>query len=545
MNIVLKALIVFTLFTKIVFAIEPIVTADADKRSVYSGESVNITLTVTANKDAKLDFTHLEDINGVKIVGRKSILSYDTVENGDKTEDIIEKGVVYTIKPKKDLKIPPFVIKVNDKEYKSEPIKISIIKDTKKEPPVKKVKKRDFIFKMVTNKKSVYEKEPFIVSVILKEPVEFASPRIKLEEPKFKNCKVTKLRIMPQNNHESEYITIIERYLVTPKKEGVISVEPITAEINMELTPQVESMFGFFGTQSQIKRIKSNPLKIAVSAKPTKAEIVGDYTINYHINKTKTAPNKQIVYRYKIQGEGDLSTFNEQDIKIDGVTIFPKDAKVNVEVKNGKVLSSYSKEYVFISDRDFTIPSIDIVAFSPKKRKLYRLSTKPIRITISSKKAAITSLLQNNSNSVAPKVNLNKKVIEKSTAPTTQKSVVKNSDIVETILDTNYYKQKLKELNNPYKSIGMLILGILLGVILTILMPKLIALIRTKDEKSELYGSYHEALNILYPHITESSDIEEMVKQLYEVTNGNREIKIDNKKLDKMVAKVIKSQNAL
>jgi len=545
MNRIFKVFILFILFTKLIFAIEPIVTADVDKSSIYSGESVDITLSVIANKDSKIEFTHLKDINGVKTVKRKSSVSYDTVENGDKTEDIVEKKIIYTIKPTKNLDISPFIVKVDDKEYKSEALKITIIKDTKKEEPIKKVKKREFLFKILTDKKNVYELEPFIVTILLKEPVELASPSIKIEEPKFKNCKVTKLRILPQNQHETDYITIMEQYLVTPKKEGVINVAPITAEINMQLTPQVESMFGFFGSQSQIKRLKSNSLKVSVSAKPQKAQIVGNYTIKQSINKTKTSPNKQIVYSYKIEGVGDLTTFNDKNIKIDGVTIFPKDAKVNLEIKDGKVISSYEKKYVFISDRDFTIPSINIKAFSPTKKRLYSLSLKPIHITVTSKKAAISNILLNNTNNPTKKESVSQSLPTNSAKSATTEKNVKDNTLVETVLDTKYYQEKLKKLENPINRLYMLILGIVIGILITILTPKLIALIRTKDEKSELYGSYHEALNILYPHITESSDIEEMVKQLYEVTNGNREIKIDNKKLDKMVAKVIKSQNAL
>jgi len=528
----LKIILLVILFTKSILAIEPIFTAEVDKSSIYSAESVDITLDLIANKDANITFTHMEDINGVEIIKRKSLISHDTVANGDKTEDIVEKKIIYTIKPKKNLKIEPFKVKVNNKIYKSNSLKISIIKDEKKPIVTKKAKAKKIIFKLITNKLNIYEGEPFIVTVILKEPVELASPDIKISEPKFKDCKVVKLHTLPPNNHESEYITIIENYLVTPKKSGLLNISPITAEINMQITPQVESMFGFFGAQSQVKRVKSNALKISILPKPKNVDIIGDYTIKYNINKTKTSANKQIVYSYEISGYGDLSTFKTQDIKINGVTIYPKDAKIKTVIKDQKVVSVYKKEYVLISDQDFTIPSIQINAFSPIKKKLYNLSVKPIHITIISKKA-INTILNNKDLSTN---SINTSNLAKKNIHNTQKNKENSTEIV---LDTKYYQKRIQELSNPLNSILTFILGVLTGVILTIYLPKLLQLIKVKDEKSQLYGSYHEALNILYPHITKSEDIEEMVKELYEVTNGNKEIKIDNKKLDKMVKDVL------
>jgi len=48
--------------------------------------------------------------------------------------------------------------------------------------------------------------------------------------------------------------------------------------------------------------------------------------------------------------------------------------------------------------------------------------------------------------------------------------------------------------------------------------------------------SFEEALKILYPHINESPEIENMVRKLYEIKEGNM-VEIDRKALDKLVAK--------
>ena len=47
--------------------------------------------------------------------------------------------------------------------------------------------------------------------------------------------------------------------------------------------------------------------------------------------------------------------------------------------------------------------------------------------------------------------------------------------------------------------------------------------------------SYDESLKVLYAHIGEDKEIEEMVRKLYAVKNGDKSVKIDNKKLKEMV----------
>jgi hypothetical protein len=542
MNKVFKNLALIALFIGNLFAIEPIFNVDVDKNKIYSQESVEITLSVLANKDAKIAFSHLTDIAGEKIIKRKAKSSFDTVDNGGKTEDTIEKLIIYTIKPKKNLTIPAMRVKVDGKVYKSEPIKITIIKDiakdTKEEPISKKVatKRRDFSFKMIANKTKVVANEPFIVTVKLKEPIELAAQKVRYRAPKFKDCKVVRVGSV-QKGRDTNYIYLIERYIVTPKKSGVVKIKPAVAEIDLQIAPAATSMFALVGNDQQTKTLKTNLLNIKVLEKPKNTLIVGEYKIKGFANKTQTGANKQINYTLIISGKGDLTTLDELDLKIDGVTIYPKDAKVTQAIKNNEVYSSYKKEYVLISDSSYTIPSFSINAYSPSKKRAYKLQTKPLHISIKSKESISEILKKENS---AKKTQTNISATKSNTIKQEQKVRVAKS--AETILDAKYYEQKINKLSNPLTKILYLFAGIAIGILLTIFTPKLIYLIRTKDEKSQLYGSYHEALNILYPHTTKSSDIEEMVKQLYEVTNGNNEITIDNNKLDKMVAKILKKQ---
>jgi uncharacterized membrane protein len=55
--------------------------------------------------------------------------------------------------------------------------------------------------------------------------------------------------------------------------------------------------------------------------------------------------------------------------------------------------------------------------------------------------------------------------------------------------------------------------------------------------KEKVYGN-DEALQILYPHINEDREIEEMVRQLYAKEHGDKHITIDKKALKELIKKV-------
>jgi len=119
------------------------------------------------------------------------------------------------------------------------------------------------------------------------------------------------------------------------------------------------------------------------------------------------------------------------------------------------------------------------------------------------------------------------------------KKVEKIEDI---LIDKNYYKKRYSKNIDIWYLVVIFVSGILVGIFAILLLPKYIRRRLQGSGENKLYGSYQEALNILYPHIDQDKKIEEMVKLLYEVVNGNKEVKIDEKALRKMVKRVKKNK---
>ena len=539
----MKYIIVFILFfSYFLWGFSPIVSLEVDKKNIYLGENVNVTLSIIADKkdEKKIKFVHREKLGGFKIIKRGGKDSYDTIADGDKTIDVVEKKIFYRVAPTKDTTIGPLNLFVGDKEYKTRAIKIKIIKDSslqakkeittskeqkentsKKEapkvaqkeitPPKPKIEdiKKEIKIKLSSNKKEVIEGEPFVVNVIYSEPMEASIGEIKYQPPSFKDFKLLKKeeKSVPLKNNLVRSI----KYALLPQKSGSFTISPAILSLNIA-NPLIPS-FGFVNATSQIENIYSNPLNIKVSNNIVPVDVIGNYKIDTQINKKITTANKQIVYYLTITGEGNLEELELPKLKIDNVTVYQDEPKITKEIRKNKFFTTYTQKYVFIAQNSFTIPSIKLQAYSPRFKKVYTLSTKPIDILVN-----------------------NPTLKNKFTLVST--NTTKASSEVNVVLDTKYYEEKLKKANSKTPLILAFIGGLLLGIFGFIFLPKLLRLIRFKKDKAPLYNSYEEALSILYPHTTKNKEYEEMVAMLYEIINGNKEIQIDSKKLNKLIKQI-------
>ena len=80
----------------------------------------------------------------------------------------------------------------------------------------------------------------------------------------------------------------------------------------------------------------------------------------------------------------------------------------------------------------------------------------------------------------------------------------------------------------------LLVLAFILGTLFMYLL-RYVPLAKFKREKSPYKES--EALKILYAHINESKEVEEMVRKLYARKNGDKSVVIDKKVLKMLVEK--------
>lgn len=348
----------------------------------------------------------------------------------------------------------------------------------------------EVLLTMKADKSSAFVGEPIVISVIISEKVGTVVDGNRYEKPDFSGFLVQEAK----NNTttiENGFKKTQLNYLLIPKNAGIFNIKPPKADISVQNGVQSLEFMGIIMQTSSpvVRHLTTQPLTIIVKPAPKNIDLVGDFTITATTNTTQSKANKPIVLTFKIEGNGVVDDMRDFDFGIDGVTTYSNKPKISQDFSNNTLKSSYQKEYIFVSDHNFTIPSKTITIFNPR-------TSSTIQKVIPSQNITIF-----NSN---PKVSC---------------EVISEHSINENDSETLLWFSSI---------IGFVVGAILISFVGWILF--------NKSKNHKIKPSKNELL-ILLPYARNDSEVDEMVRNLYAKQKGNKNIKIDNKKLKKLLRK--------
>jgi len=456
------------------------------------------------------EFPNIKEINGMPILGRHESQnnSYSYINGKMSNERSIT--LVLTFAPQKDMTIPSYEVKVDGKVYKTKPLQLKVRKATSPQM----AGNGKFSLQMRANKKEVMVGESFLVSVYfsIKQGVRL-SDNPDYSKPEFKGFFVKELADQKTYMQGDRQVTEL-RYILTAQTEGNFTIGPARAKIAVADRSR-RDMFGrFFG--STWVPIASNMIDIHVVAKPVDSDLLGDFKIESSIDAQKVKANKPVNFSVEISGKGSLEDFEFPLYEIDGVTVYSDDAKITSSVYGDDIQSKYTKKFVFISDKDFDIPERTISVYDSTTKSVKKLVVPAYHVRIEGGSAAAVPVEKK---ITAPKetvgqVQTNLKIPERSMLDDGEPEVAVETNATEW---------------------WMVILAFISGMVVMFLTRYLP---RSKARDHRGHYSEAEALKILYSHMSESPEIEAMVRKLYAKKNGDKSIIIDKKALNEMLGKV-------
>ncbi len=171
-------------------------------------------------------------------------------------------------------------------------------------------------------------------------------------------------------------------YILYPLHEGNITIE-FDLIIKQATDEDMRSSFtiGQYKTstlRTTNTKVDIKPITIEVKSPPQKVDLIGDYKLNFSIDKEEIKSVEQVDISYHIKGEG----YPKIEIppllsKIKGVHFFE-----DIINNSTQTTLDISYNYALIAQKDFEIPAINIRCFNPKKDKLYNLSTETKNIKV-------------------------------------------------------------------------------------------------------------------------------------------------------------------
>ena len=448
---------------------------------IVAGDIVKLRIRATGNI---VVFPNIEKIDGVKVLSRnKRITNVATYDHGEfKKERSI---LILTFAPQKDLTIPSYEVEIDGRVYKTKPVKLKV-----KNSNISNINgSHIFAMKLKSNKKSVVQGEAFLVTVYFsleKGVVVRRKPRY--NRPEFKGFFVEKVD-ETKSYDEGNYQVTELRYILTPHSEGNFTLGPAHAKIGLQDKSKRASLNKRIAMKWHKKA--SNTLDIEVFPLTVGSDLVGQFKLDAKVATQEVKANKPVNLTVKIEGKGNLNNFDFPNYEIDGVTVYNNTAKIDSKIVDGQIYSSYSKKFVFISEKSFMIPERIFSMYDPKEGKHKELKIKALNIEIEKSQAT--------------------PVVVKTSKPIDSKEITLEENLE--IMSKNWW---------------MLVLSFILGGVFLYILSYLY------KRKQKSYTE-SEALKILYGHIKEDLEVEEMVRKLYARKNGDKSIEINKKRLNELV----------
>jgi hypothetical protein len=475
------------------------VTASVSSTEVVSGNAVELRIKAVGDDPV---FPNIQDIDGHRVMGTRSgsNSSYSFINGKMKSESSVTK--TFTFVPDKDMTIPSYKIEIDGKQYKTEEIKIKMVKSA----AVTGQNNSIFSLQMKANKSKVMVGESFMVTayfslkngVRLSQEVQYTPPTF----PGFSATAVNEQNAYNKGNYQVQEI----RYILTAEEEGNMTIRPSHAKVGL-VDRNRRDIFGMtFGTK-WVQTV-SNSLEIEVLPQEKESDLIGDFTVDASIDAQEVKVNKPVNLTVKIEGKGNLENFEFPKYEIDGVTVYSDEAKVETKVINGELHSTYSKSFAFISGEDFTIPARSFSMLTPADHEIKTLKINAYDITIKADRSTSAASLTSHTTGVV------------------QTKMAQPVEVKEVIVE--------KEVEVRSVAWWMLAAAFALGALFMVglrWLPKL------KNRSASPYKE-SEALKILYAHMSEDAEVEAMVRKLYARKNGDKSVQIDKKVLKEMVEKV-------
>ena len=461
--------------------------AVVSNKNILSGNIVEFHIRATGKLAV---FPIVKNIDGVKVLSSDERITNMHVYNNGKLQRECTI-LTLTFAPKEDMTIPSYEVEIDGRLYKTKPIKLKM-----KDNTTSNQNKSDiFSLKLRSQAKSVAVGEAFLVTVRLSLQHDFLiSKKLQYHRPKFSGFFVEQIDKGKSYDNGSHQVTEL-RYILTPHTEGNFTLGPAYAKIGLQ--DRSKKVMSNVDKSRKIFQRASNTLALEVLPQTIQSDLVGAFTLKSKIDRQKVPAGQPVTLKVTFDGEGDLTHFDLPDYELDGVTIYSDEAKIDIEAVDGKIHSRYSKAFVFISEESFTIPEQIFSMHNPKTGTLTELKVNAFTIEVNRSKTGVMT--------------------ETNAGPTPSKAIGKQM---------KHIKEKIEAIPMHW---WVSLLAFMVGGLF-------FYLLRFLPKRKQKLDKTSEALKILVPHISEDSEVEEMVRKLYAKKSGDVFVEIDKKKLKVLMA---------
>lgn len=394
-----KLLIIFTLFCTFISAANVVVRIDRNK--IILEEVLTLTLEVEGSTQSpKVNISSIEKDFTI-VGGPYQQTSFNSINGQIKTSLTYSWSI--TANRLGTLIIPSFTVRVGNTNYKTNPVKIEVKKNSVQP------QSNDIFITVELDKDTAYPGEQITIEYKLyTKTTDIAINN--LVPPEFVGFWVEKIFEATRLNYhkvrlngEQYQMARLFTYALFPTKTGDIDIPEMTVKCNVAERRKssrrsvFDSFFDdpFFGRQKTTTKILRTQKKmISIHPFPNGAPsdfqgVVGEFGLQARVDRTTLPENDAVTLKLELRGTGNIALINIPEIKFsEALEVFPPTMDIKKDPFRDQITGTIQWELILIPRRagKFSIPRIEIPYFNPKKESWERVGTNPILLTVTPSK---------------------------------------------------------------------------------------------------------------------------------------------------------------
>ena len=378
-------------------------SADADRTTVGLGEQLQLTVTVEGTNIGGAPRPQVPALGDFDVIGSTSSQSTNiSFVNGRMTQQNTI-SFIYFLSPKRDgsLTIPPFKLSFKGTTYETQPIAITVTKESQAPSPSRQQQQQSpfglpgrsqpgsasrgsVVLTSSADRTSIYQGEQVTVTFVLYTQAQVGDLGIK-DMPGFTGSWAEKLfdarelnwRNATYNGQRYSAATV-KQVALFPTQSGPLKIDKMT------VSGQTVVSGGFFFDSAEPFEVSSDPITIDVKPLPEAGKPqdfgggVGDFKVTAALSGDSSVGGEPLTLMVKVAGTGNIGLVGEPKLApISGVKVLSPEAKQTTRTSEGRVAGERTFNYPLIptADGKFVIPEIEMGFFNPKTGSYYTQTT--------------------------------------------------------------------------------------------------------------------------------------------------------------------------
>ncbi|MDF1876731.1 BatD family protein [Sulfurimonas sp. SAG-AH-194-L11] len=194
-----------------------------------------------------------------------------------------------------------------------------------------------------------------------------------ITEPEFTGMLVKELGSKDFKKEDSTRVEEIY-YSITPQSEGNFTLKGLRVE-----TQIIDGLYKNFDNRSKYTKrfiVKASELNLEVKKLPDNITAIGEYRLTASVDKRSVLAGEVVTLRISLYGDGNIQNLDSIVPKIQDATAYL------LYTTSSKRQHLQTKAYALISEKDYTIPSFELLYFDKRDSLVKKTATELIKIDI-------------------------------------------------------------------------------------------------------------------------------------------------------------------